>query len=128
LDSNISPAASIDRSKIRISNPNHVLHNDATGAMSSSATLPLVMGGTGANSASAARSNLGLGTAAVADIGNAPGNVMGASSVPSCFSNQKLQMSLGPLYTWSCVPDNDSLDGTKLPLDGSSPMAGTLLM
>lgn len=44
--------------------------NDTTG------TLPINRGGTGGTSAAAARSNLGLGTAAIRDVGESIGNVL----------------------------------------------------
>lgn len=44
--------------------------NDTTGV------LPITRGGTGGTSAAAARSNLGLGTAAVRDVGESSGNLM----------------------------------------------------
>ncbi len=39
------------------------------------------------------------------DIGTAAGKIMGADAVPNCLSTQKLQMSAGPVYSWSCVTD-----------------------
>ncbi len=38
-------------------------------------------------------------------IGTGAGQVMGAGAVPNCTSSQKLQMSAGPPYNWSCVTD-----------------------
>jgi hypothetical protein len=78
-----------------------------------SGPVAIAQGGTGAATALAARSALGLGTGAVAnigtagiaDIGTAAGNVMAANGVPVCLSTQKLQMSTGPAFTWSCVAD-----------------------
>lgn len=69
----------------------------------------------------------GLGTAALADIGTSAGMVVGADAVPNCTATQKLQMSLGPTYTWSCVDDSTATDNTKLPLAGGT-MAGTINM
>ena len=37
------------------------------------------------------------------EIGTAPGKVMAADAVPNCLPTEKLQMSLGPVYSWSCV-------------------------
>ncbi|MCM2280955.1 MAG: hypothetical protein NDI61_03815 [Bdellovibrionaceae bacterium] len=39
------------------------------------------------------------------DIGNTAGKVMGADAVPQCTAGQKLQMSAGPTFAWSCVAD-----------------------
>ncbi|HFX6399030.1 TPA: phage tail protein [Acinetobacter baumannii] len=47
-----------------------------TNATTLPAALPIAKGGTGATTASGARTNLGLGTAAAANIGTAAGNVM----------------------------------------------------
>jgi microcystin-dependent protein len=44
-------------------------------------------------------------------IGTSVGDVMGADAVPNCSATQKLQMSLGPAYTWSCVSE---VTGTTL--------------
>ncbi|MDC0980162.1 tail fiber domain-containing protein [Bdellovibrionales bacterium] len=43
-----------------------------------------------------------------ASVGTGSGDVMGADAVPSCSAAQKLQMSLGPVFTWSCVADVDT--------------------
>ncbi len=45
-------------------------------------------------------------------IGTTAGTAMSASSVPNCTGSQKLQMSAGPMYTWSCVTESGNiLDG-----------------
>ncbi len=45
-----------------------------------------------------------------ATIGTGAGDVMGADAVPNCTSSQKLEMSAGPVYIWSCVAeDGDDL-------------------
>jgi hypothetical protein len=51
---------------------------------------------------------------------------MAADTVPSCFYFEKLQMSMGPVYTWTCVVD-EVADNTKLPLAGGT-MAGNINM
>ena len=125
-DVKVSASAAINRSKLATGTPNTVVVNDGSGVMASMATLPLTLGGTGATTAAGARTNLELGSAALADIGTIAGNVMGASAVPSCAANQKLQMSLGPVYAWSCVSDSTD-DTTKLPLAGGT-MTGDIDM
>jgi hypothetical protein len=77
-----------------------------------SAPVAISLGGTGATTATGAQTALGLGTSAVADIGTAAGEVMGADGVPNCLSTEKLQMSAGPTFTWSCVADNDTAGST----------------
>lgn len=69
----------------------------------------------------------GLGSAALADIGTSAGMVMGADAVPNCAADEKLQMSLGPTYSWSCVDDSTATDDTKLPLAGGT-MSGVIDM
>ncbi|WP_408098951.1 tail fiber domain-containing protein [Peredibacter sp. HCB2-198] len=118
-------AGNIARTKLANGTANYVLVNNASGVMSEVAQLPLASGGTGSSTAAGARTNLGLGTAAIADIGYGVGQVM-PGEVPICLAHQKLQMNLGPTF-WSCVNDNDSLDGTKLPLSGGS-MTGAIDM
>lgn len=74
------------------------------------AGVAIAQGGTGATTAAAARTNLGI------VIGTATGQFMGADAVPVCTgTNQKLSMTAGPVYAWSCVTINDT---TKLPLAG----------
>lgn len=74
------------------------------------AGVAIAQGGTGATTAAAAKTNLGI------VIGTASGQFMGADAVPVCTdANQKLSMTAGPVYSWSCVTINDT---TKLPLAG----------
>lgn len=69
-------------------------------------TVPLTKGGTGAGSASSARSNLGLGSAAVRDTGTSSGNV------PTLGSNGRLAVGQ--------VPDLTSLSGTVAVTQGGT--------
>ncbi|HXH29769.1 MAG TPA: hypothetical protein VNJ01_03045, partial [Bacteriovoracaceae bacterium] len=62
----VSNVAAIARSKLENGTPSTVVINDGAGVMSDIAVVPLTLGGTGSNTALGARSNLGLGTAAVA--------------------------------------------------------------
>jgi len=120
----VAAGAAIARTKLANGTANHVLMNDASGIMTSVAQLPISAGGTGANTVAGVHTNLGLGTAAVANIGTGPNTVMGADAVPSCAADEKLKMSLGPIYLWSCEPDADA---TKLPLAGGT-MTGAINM
>lgn len=43
-----------------------------------------------------------------ADIGTGVGQLMGSDAVPNCSASQKLQMSAGPVYSWSCVTDSNT--------------------
>ncbi len=52
-----------------------------------------------------ARTSLGLGTAAVLNTGTGSTDLASNNAVPNCTSGQKLQMSAGPIYSWSCVTD-----------------------
>ncbi|TDR46237.1 hypothetical protein EDF80_105272 [Pseudomonas brenneri] len=72
------------------------------GTVSTENVVPVAKGGTGAITAAAARTNLGLGTAAVANLGVAAGNVMavgaggwlGSSIVESSEANNQRQTGL----------------------------------
>ncbi|HXH32138.1 MAG TPA: tail fiber domain-containing protein [Bacteriovoracaceae bacterium] len=125
-DIKVSAVAAIARSKLANGTPSSVVINNGAGVMIDTAVLPLTMGGTGANTNAGARTNLGLGTAAVANIGNGVGNVMGADAVPQCLASEKLQMTVGPTYAWTCIADSQ-LDATKLPLAGGT-MSGIINM
>jgi hypothetical protein len=50
--------------------------------------------------------DLSLGVPAM--TGTSASSVMQNSSIPNCSSTEKLQMSLGPVHTFTCEPDNDS--------------------
>ena len=58
VDADVSLAAAIARSKIAAGTPSHVLVNDSSGNLSSTAVLPIIQGGTGSASASSALINL----------------------------------------------------------------------
>lgn len=126
-NADINGSAAIDRSKIATGAINHVVINNASGALASVAQLPLTMGGTGASNATDARTNLGLGNVATRDVGLNSGNVLLADEVPSCLSHQKIQKTAVAPYIFSCANDNDSADATKLPLLGGT-MLGAINM
>jgi len=46
--------------------------------------------------------------AALPGLGSASGDAVDIGTVPNCSANEKLQMSAGPVYTWSCVSDVDT--------------------
>jgi len=125
ITSNLA-SATIARSKIATSTANSVVINDGSGNISDTTTLQLSMGGTGAGTAADARTNLGLGTAAVTNIGTGSGNVLGVDNLLTCTSNEKLIWNNSPSIGWSCVTDN-STDSTKLPLAGGT-MTGNIDM
>lgn len=129
MNTDISGTADIARSKIAAGPLNQVVINSAVnGELTSVSQLSLILGGTGASNATDARANLGLGSAAVLSVGSGTGNLFTIDTVPSCNANQKLQMNdLLPVYSWSCVPDLDSPDPTKLPLSGGT-MSGSINM
>ncbi|WP_408096791.1 hypothetical protein ACJVC5_17280 [Peredibacter sp. HCB2-198] len=109
-------ASGIARAKLANGTPNYVIVNDSSGAMTEVGQLTLVNGGTGANTASGARTNLGLGSSATANIGVGAGTVL-SGDVPNCLSTQKLHMNLGPM-TWSCedaVADGSIVDADVSP-------------
>ncbi len=60
-----------------------------------------------------------------AAIGTSAGDVMGADSVPNCNSNEKLQMSAGPTFLWSCVTD---VSGTGDIIDGGNTTGSTVVI
>jgi len=42
---------------------------------------------------------------AALSLGTSAGTAMNAGAVPNCTGGQKLQMSVGPVFAWSCVAD-----------------------
>lgn len=115
----------ITRTKLADGSANHVLINDGAGAISSAAFITVAQGGTGASNTTDARTNLGLKSAAIADVGYAAGNVMPGDAVPICLPGQVLTYTGGPVY-FSCVLDS-STDTSKLPLAGGT-MTGAINM
>lgn len=73
----------------------------------------IAQGGTGASSVAGAWTNLGLGTSAGYDY-------------VACIAGQVSKFIIPG--GWTCISDSDSLDNTKLPLDGSVAMTGALNM
>ena len=126
LNEDVSSIAGIDRSKLANGTANYVLINDGSGVMSGVAQLPLTHGGTGASTASGARTSLGLGSAATRDVFGS-GDVITADSLPSvaCLPTEKLLWTIPA--GWSCATDSDSADATKLPLAGGT-MTGNIVM
>ncbi|WP_408098953.1 beta strand repeat-containing protein [Peredibacter sp. HCB2-198] len=118
-------AGNISRSKLANGTANYVLVNNASGVMSEVAQLPLAQGGTGASTAAAARTNLGIGTIATLSYG-AGWDQLIAANLPTCFGTEKLTITAPPTVTFACVPDI-STDNTKLPLAGGT-MTGDIDM
>ncbi|WP_408097049.1 tail fiber domain-containing protein [Peredibacter sp. HCB2-198] len=118
-------AGNISRSKLANGTANYVLVNNASGVMSEVAQLPLAQGGTGASTAAAARTNLGIGTIATLSYGAGWDQVI-AANLPTCFGTEKLTITAPPTVTFACVPDI-STDNTKLPLAGGT-MTGDIDM
>jgi hypothetical protein len=118
--------AGISRVKIAAEAANSVVVNDGSGNLSSTTTLPMTLGGTGAATAADARTNLGLGAAATASIGYATGSVMPGYAIPTCVPGYKLHFTgVGPTW-WSCISE-DGGDASKLPLAGGT-MSGNIAM
>lgn len=74
-DRHVAEDADIQRDKLEPGSAGHVLINDGSGNPSSEAQLALTRGGTGASTASGARTALGLGGAAVLNVGTTAGTV-----------------------------------------------------
>jgi hypothetical protein len=102
-------ASGISRGKLAAGNSNYILVNDAFGNYAETAFLTITQGGTGASTVAGAKTNLGI------VIGTSPGQFMGSDAVPSCAAIEKLSMTPGPTFIWSCITDSDD---SKLPLSG----------
>jgi hypothetical protein len=89
-----------------------------------------ILGRSTASSGSVEQLSLGAGLSLSSgvlntSIGTAAGQVMGADAVTNCSSSQKLQMSLGPTYSWSCVDELWTTDGTNVSRSSGSVGIGT---
>ncbi len=47
----------------------------------------------------------------LAGLGNTAGSAVDIGTIPNCSASQKLQMSAGPTYAWSCVADSGDIEG-----------------
>lgn len=120
-------ATGISRSKLASGTGGYVLVNNASGGMSEAQFLSIAQGGTGANTVAGIFTNLGLGTAATADLGLVTGNALAFDDVKICLSTEKLMLTAAPTVQWTCVPENTAVDSTKLPLAGGT-MSGDIVM
>jgi hypothetical protein len=57
------------------------------------------------------------------DIGTAGSQLSTNDDIPHCLSTQKLEMSAGPVYTWSCVTDVNS-GGDITAVNTTAPLSG----
>lgn len=121
----VSATASISRSKLASGTAGHILINDGAGVMSSTATLGIIQGGTGATTAAGALTNLGLTSVATSSFGFAAGNTMPGNAVPTCAPGEVLSFQAGPIF-FQCVVISTA-DNTKLPLAGGT-MSGAIGM
>lgn len=124
---NADLAGGIALSKLASGTNNYVLAYNSSGTVVGKEFLTIAQGGTGANSAADARTNLGLKTAATADLGLATGNALAFDDLKFCLSNQKLMMTALPTVQWACVAEETPVDTTKLPLAGGT-MTGHINM
>jgi hypothetical protein len=120
-------ASGISRSKLAVGNPNYVLINDGSGYVSETPFLSIAQGGTGATTVDGVFANLGLGTAAKADLGLTTGNALAFDDMKFCLETEKLMLTAAPTVQWICAPENSPEDSTKLPLAGGT-MSGTIDM
>jgi hypothetical protein len=121
-------ASGISRSKLAAGAGGYVLVNDgSSGLISEVPYLSIAQGGTGATTVSGIFSNLGLGTAATADLGLVTGNALAFDDLKFCLPTEKLMMTAAPTVQWKCEPENSPEDSTKLPLAGGT-MTGDIDM
>lgn len=120
-------ATGINRSKLANGTGNYVLVNDGSGLVSETPYLSIAQGGTGATTVPGVFASLGLGSAATADLGLTTGNALGFDDVEICLATEKLMLTAAPTVQWTCVPENTSVDSTKLPLAGGT-MTGDINM
>ena len=100
-DAKVAIGANIARSKLAPATPNTIVTNDVAGVMTARSFVDF-------------RNDLGLGSMAFLNLS-------------SCLPGEKLTVTAAPTVALICEADF-TLDNTKLPLDGSGVMTGTLNM
>ncbi len=135
VDADISASAAIDRTKLASGTASHVVVNDGSGVMSSTASISVPQGGTGAATLAANNVLLGNGTSALQTVApGTSGNVLTSNgttwqsspSVDDTSAARAINAQTGTTYTFALTDGSNNGDSPLVTLTNASTVTATV--